>query len=108
MANIDYAFIKDSIVVNVAVFEDPSSELLDHFKNEFELDSIIIATDKTIIGGTYDGTKFWLPQPYLSWIKNEELNEWESPVPYPATEEGSDEFYVWDEKTTSWLLLPPA
>jgi hypothetical protein len=104
----NYAFIKDNIVVNVAVFEDPTNELLDHFKNEFELDEIVIAADKATINGTYDGTKFWHPQPYPSWIKNEELNEWESPVPYPVIEEGSDESYVWDEDTTSWLLLPPA
>jgi hypothetical protein len=102
------AFIKDGKVLNVAVFEDPTNELLNHFKNEFELDEIVLATDKTVIGGTYDGTKFWLPQPYPSWIKNEELNEWQPPVPYPIIEEGSDESYIWDENTISWLLLPPA
>ena len=104
----DYAFIKDNAVINIAVFEDPTNELLSHFKNEFELDEIVLGTDKATIGGTYDGNKFWLPQPYPSWIKNEELNDWETPVPYPTIEEGSDEYYVWDEDTTSWLLLPPA
>jgi hypothetical protein len=107
MTILNYAFIKNEQVINVAVFEDSTNELLDHFKNEFELDEIVLATYKAVIGGTYDGTKFWLPQPYPSWIKNEELNEWESPVPYPVIEEGSDEQYVWDENTTSWLLLPP-
>ena len=104
----NYAFIKNNNVINVAVFEDPTNELLDHFKNEFELDEIVLATDKATINGTYDGNKFWIPQPYPSWIKNEELNEWQSPVPHPVTEEGSDESYVWDENTISWLLLPPA
>ena len=108
MSKNNYAFIKNNNVINVAVFEDPTNELLNHFKNEFELDDIILATDKAAIGGSYDGTKFWIPQPYPSWTKNEELNEWESPVPYPVIEEGSDESYVWDENTTSWLLLPPA
>jgi hypothetical protein len=108
MSQIKYAFIVNKEVINVGVFEDPSNELLDHFKNELELDEIVLATDKATIGGTYDGTKFWLPQPYPSWTKNEELNEWESPVPYPVIEEGSDESYVWDENTISWLLLPPA
>lgn len=108
MTILNYAFIKNEQVLNIAVFENPSNDLLDNFKNEFELDEIVLATDKAAIDGTYDGTKFWLPQPYPSWIKNEELNEWESPVPYPSIEEGSDESYVWDEDTTSWLLLPPA
>ena len=103
-----YAFIKNNEVVNVAAFENPSNELLLIFKEHHNLDQIILATDKTEIGGTYDGTKFWLPQPFPSWIKNEELNEWEAPVPYPVIEEGSDEIYTWDENTTSWLLLPPS
>ena len=32
-----YAFIKDGIVTNVSVFDNPSEELLSHFKNEFNL-----------------------------------------------------------------------
>lgn len=103
-----YAFIKNGNVINVVVFENPTNDLLNNFKNEFELDQVVLATDKAIVGGTYDGTQFWSPQPYPSWIKNEELNKWESPVPYPVIEEDSDEYYVWDENTTSWLLLPPA
>lgn len=51
---------------------------------------------------------FIFPQPYPSWILNEETYSWKSPVPYPTVEEGSDELYVWDENTISWLLLPPA
>jgi hypothetical protein len=108
MSENNYAFIKNNNVVNIAVFEDPTNELLDHFKNEFELDDIVLATDNASIGGTYDGFKFWQEQPYPSWVKNEELNKWESPVPYPEIEDGSDEKYVWDENTISWLLLPPA
>jgi hypothetical protein len=108
MTILNYAFIKNKQVINIAVFEDPTNELLNHFKNELELDSIVLATEKSAINGTYDDNKFWLPQPYPSWIKNEELNEWQSPLPYPVIEEGSDELYSWDENTTSWLLLPPA
>jgi hypothetical protein len=108
MAEVNYAFIKNGEVVNIAVFDDPTIDLLNHFKNELELDEIVLATDKATIGGTYDGAKFWVPQTYPSWIKNEELNKWESPVPYPEIEDGSDEKYVWDENTISWLLLPPA
>jgi hypothetical protein len=109
MTEANYAFIKNGQVVNVAIFDDSiNTELLLHFKNEFKLDMIILANEKTAIGGTYDGSKFWLPQPYPSWTKNEELHKWEAPIPYPAVEEGSDEIYTWDEPTTSWLLLPPS
>lgn len=37
----DYAFIKDGLVINIAVFEDPDENLLTHFKNEFSLDFLI-------------------------------------------------------------------
>jgi hypothetical protein len=103
-----YAFIKNNNVVNTVVFDDPSEELLIQFIEYHKIDNIVESNNKTIIGGTYDGSKFWLPQPYPSWIKNEETNEWEAPTPYPTVEEGSDEIYIWDENTTSWLLLPPS
>lgn len=108
MVETNYAFIKDSDVVNIVVFDDPTPELLNHFKEAHQIDNIVLATTKAAIGGTYDGTKFWPIQPYSSWIKNEETNEWKAPIPYPAIEEGSDEKYIWDENTTSWLLIPPS
>ena len=97
MAEVNYAFIKNGDVVNIAVFDDPSDELLATFKAEFSLDNIVKATDKTDIGGTYDGTKFWLPKPYPSWVKNETTNEWDAPTPMPT-----DGIYVWDEEGTYW------
>jgi len=97
-----YAFIKNNEVVNVAVFENPSNELLLIFKEHHNLDQIILATDKTKIGGTYDGEKFWLPQPYPSWIKNEELNEWEAPIPYPVFDEENPKYYEWNEDILNW------
>jgi len=107
MAEISYAFIKDGEVVNVAVFEYPTDEqLLAHFKNEFSLDNIILTTDKAAVGGTYDGTKFWLPKPYPSWVKG--ADDWEAPVAEPAFDEEDPKYYRWDEATTSWVevILP--
>lgn len=106
MSELGYAFIKDNKIINIANFNNPSNELLNHFKMEFNLDDIILATENAAIGGTYDGMKFWLPQPYPSWIKNEETNSWEPPIPYPIVENPLDEFYIWDEITQSWLLTP--
>jgi hypothetical protein len=102
MAEINYAFIKDGEVVNVAVFEYPTDEqLLDYFKGEFSLDNIILATDKTAVGGTYDGTKFWLPKPYPSWVKG--ADDWEAPVAPPEFDEEDPKDYTWDEATVSWV-----
>lgn len=104
MAEVNYAFIKNDEVVNIAVFEDPAdAELLAHFKNEFSLDNMVLATDKASVGGTYDGTKFWLIQPYPSWVKG--ADDWEAPVAYPAFDEEDPKYYAWDEDTTSWVLI---
>jgi hypothetical protein len=52
------------------------------------------------IGYTYDESKdaFIPPQPYPSWILNEETCLWNSPVPYPA----DGQVYIWNEETTVW------
>jgi hypothetical protein len=95
----NYAFIQNGNVINIAVFEYPiDPQLLSHFKNEFLLDDIVLANEKTYIGGTYDGTKFWAISPFSSWVKDEETNEWVAPISKPDT----DNFYVWNEETLSW------
>ena len=98
MANSNYAMIKDSLVVGVIVFDEPSDEILNHFKEYHSVDSIILASEKGMVGSTYDGTKFWMPSPFPSWIKNEELNEWQAPIAYPEDEKN----YSWNEETLSW------
>ena len=54
------------------------------------------------IGYTYDKTRdaFIPPQPYPSWILNEETCLWDSPVPYPT----DGESYIWNEETQTWDL----
>ena len=53
------------------------------------------------IGFTYDEERdaFIPPQPFESWVLNEDTCLWESPVPYPT--DGA--IYVWDEETVSWV-----
>ena len=58
-------------------------------------------------GMTYDEQRdaFIPPQPFPSWLLDEETCLWSSPVPYP-TDVGTAENpkrYSWDEATTSWL-----
>ena len=112
MAEKNYAFIKDGNVVNIAVFDDPSEELLGHFIAAHEVDDIVLTTDKSAIGGTYDGAKFWLPKPFPSWVKDEAKNEWKAPVALPAdawSEDNTDgKLYTWDEDSTSWVEVEPA
>ena len=53
------------------------------------------------VGFTYDSRRdaFIAPQPYPSWILNEDTCQWDSPVPYPT----DGLMYEWDEDTTSWV-----
>jgi hypothetical protein len=100
MAEVNYAFIKDGFVVNVAVFEDPTDpQLLEDFKQEFSLDSIVLATNTSDVGGEYDGETFWLLQPYPSWVKDQDIKNWTAPVPYPS----DNNYYIWNEETVSWI-----
>ena len=53
------------------------------------------------VGFTYDSVRdaFIPPQPYASWLLNEDTYLWDSPVAYPD----DDLMYSWNEDTTSWV-----
>jgi hypothetical protein len=56
------------------------------------------------IGFTYDENRdaFIPPKPnYSSWILNENICQWEAPIPYPT----DGQMYVWNEETKNWDLL---
>jgi len=54
------------------------------------------------IGYIYDSDKdaFYQPQPYPSWLLNEDSCQWESPIPRPD----DDKRYKWNEENQSWDL----
>lgn len=53
------------------------------------------------IGYTYDATRdaFIPPQPFPSWVLNEQSCLWDAPVPYPT----DGKRYSWDEATLAWV-----
>ena len=55
------------------------------------------------IGFTYsqDLDAFIPPQPFNSWILNEDTCLWEAPVAYPD----DGQIYKWNEQTKSWDLV---
>lgn len=55
------------------------------------------------IGYRYDNIldAFIPPQPYPSWVLNEDTCLWDAPVAYP--DDGL--WYSWDEDTTSWVQI---
>jgi hypothetical protein len=58
------------------------------------------------IGYTYDAVRdaFYAPQPFASWLLNDDTCLWEAPVAMPA----DGKAYEWDEATTSWKELVAA
>jgi hypothetical protein len=52
------------------------------------------------IGYKYDATldAFIPPQPYASWVLDQDKAQWKAPVDYP-TDEGR---YTWNEETLTW------
>jgi hypothetical protein len=60
------------------------------------------------VGFTYDSERdaFIAPQPFPSWILNEDTCLWEAPIAKPSQyiddDEIADKFYAWDETTTNW------
>jgi hypothetical protein len=55
------------------------------------------------IGYSYDSTRdaFIPPQPFNSWVLNEDTCLWDSPVPYP--EDGK--LYKWNEEIVNWEVI---
>jgi hypothetical protein len=57
------------------------------------------------IGFRYDEAldAFISPQPFASWILNQDTCQWEAPEPYPA--DGG--VYGWNEESISWVEILP-
>lgn len=53
------------------------------------------------IGYTFDAGRdaFIAPQPFLSWVLNEQSCQWEAPVPMPT----DGKRYQWDEDAKAWV-----
>jgi len=65
------------------------------------------------IGMTYDEERdaFIPKKPFNSWILNEDTCLWESPIPYPITNnqnrvntlgDSINDLYIWNESTLTW------
>lgn len=52
------------------------------------------------IGHTYDFVKdaFYAPQPFSSWILNEDTYKWEAPIAYPT----DGNLHIWNEELSNW------
>ena len=77
-----------------------------HFNDDGEDGGVPFRKNYAGIGFIYDPIRdaFYAPQPFPSWLLNEETFSWEAPVAYPS----DDKLYEWDEETTSWVEIEPS
>lgn len=119
-----FALIEDGIVMNVMVaeqevidsgiFGDPSNWVQTSYntKGGIHYDPVTNTPDGgipfrknyAVIGGHYDIERdaFYEPQPYPSWVLNEETCRWEAPIPYPDVP--TTKIHLWDESNLEWYL----
>ena len=108
-----YAKVSDGLVTQVIVAE---AEFFDTFVDSspgewvqtsyntlggVHLDGgIALRKNYAGIGMTYDSVRdaFIAPQPYPSWVLDEDTCIYEAPVAYPT----DGLMYSWDEETTNW------
>jgi hypothetical protein len=106
------AEIVDGIVTRVLVVpDDQEHRIQDFLANDLGLGGTWIQTsyNATIrknyagIGMVYDSIRdaFIAPQPYASWILDEETCRWEAPVAYPT----DGLMYAWNEELTDWEAI---
>jgi hypothetical protein len=96
---------QDSIVEDVVVANDTDDNPLEGLLGGQWVET---AADGSIrknyagIGYTYDSQNdaFVPPQPYPSWILNQQTFRWDPPVPHPDIENKYE--WVWDEPSLSW------
>ena len=121
-----FAQIENNLVIQVIVVDN--NDILDNQGNESETIGIQFCTDLlggtwvqtsynnnlrknyASIGDTYDTTRdaFIAPQPYPSWVLDEDTCRWESPVPYPTFTEADVIDTVWNEPTNEWVNVYPS
>ena len=78
-------------VINIIVCND----------DEQETTNLIQYSDANpaYIGGNYVNGRFYAPQPYPSWLLDQN-GDWQPPTPRPT-----DGFWYWDEENLMWQQL---
>jgi len=107
-----YAFLdSNNVVTEVIGGKDQSSENTDWEQWYGEFRGQVCKRSRTdgfrknyaAIGYSYDANRdaFIPPQPFSSWVLNEDTCLWDAPTPYPT----DGQRYNWDEPTTSWVVI---
>jgi hypothetical protein len=96
----------DQEVVDTGLFGDPAlwvQTSYNTYGGRHCLGGTPLRKNYASIGYTYDSIRdaFYAPQPFPSWLLNEDTCIWEAPVAMPESVE--EKYYTWDEETTAWI-----
>ena len=105
----------DEETVNSGAFGNPLSWIqtsYNTFEGQHSLGGTPLRKNYAGVGMIYDKDRdaFYSPQPYPSWLLNEDTCHWYPPMAYPKPEEkeafsGSfDHLYEWDEDNVTWKV----
>jgi hypothetical protein len=89
-----YAHITNSVVDDMISADAEFISILDNASEWVNTTGISVG-----IGYNYNGTSFYLPQPYPSWTLDAEL-KWVAPIQKP--DDGQK--YKWDESIQNWVI----
>mgnify|MGYP003649467264 FL=1 len=109
-----YAKVEDGVVTNVIVAEQDFIDTQEGtwvqtsyntYGGVHTLGGTPLRKNYASIGCVYDSDRdaFYVPQPYPSWVLNEDTCLWAAPTDYPD----DYKFYSWNEATTSWDAFQP-
>lgn len=110
-----YAFLNENNIVTEVIVGVDETELIEGLEPEIWYGNFRgqackrtsyngnIRKNYAGIGYSYDEIRdaFIAPQPYPSWLLNNDTCKWYPPVPYPDDEH----FYVWNEDIVNWELF---
>ena len=93
-------------VVNTGLFGDPALWVQTSYNTrggQHRLGGTPFRKNYAGCGYTYDSVRdaFYAPQPFPSWILNEDTCTWSALVAMPDSVDGN--YYTWDESTLSWI-----
>jgi hypothetical protein len=116
-----FARIEDGVVTQVIVVDNKDCADASGVEKEY----IGAAFCERLLGGTWKQTSyngnmrknyagigysynadidaFVPPQPYASWVLDNDTAQWNAPVAMPEDAGTGDKRYTWDEATTSWV-----
>jgi len=115
-----YAFLDENNIVTEVIVGIDETELIEELSPEIWYGNF---RNQTCIRTSYNGNirknyagigysydldldAFIPPKPFNSWILDETICQWQSPVPYPSeVPEGS--YYIWNEDLIDWELMTP-